>query len=300
MNRLWQAAQSFEPRGLPLGLARSLLAFAQLTTLLLTSDRTLFADPPGVTASTRCAGLKGVSLWCVSGGDARTYTLGRVLAITVLLVVIVGYRPRWSCIAHYYVTFSIAVDVTATNGGDNVAEIFAMLLIPICLDDRRTWAWQKPAGPLRPAWRGGAFAAHAALRCQIAIIYLAAIASKLAFPSWRDGAALGVLAHDPEFGFPGVVQPYAQQLLSHAWATDTLTWSVLVVETLIALSMAFRRRTRSYGVVLAILLHGAIIVLMGLFSFGLIMIAVVLAACTDMPTPRRASDQTRQEAVIAV
>lgn len=299
MNRVWQAAQSFEPRGIPLALARSILAFAQLTTVLLASDRTLFANPPGTTAGTRCAGVKGISLWCVSGADARADTLGRVLAIAVLLVVIVGYRPRWSCVAHYYIAFSVAVDVTATNGGDNVAEILTMLLVPICLDDQRSWAWRKPTSPLQPAWRGGAFAAHAALRCQIAIIYLGAASSKLAFPAWRHGTALGILAHDPEFGFPSVLQPFTQQLLSHAWGTDLLTWSALVIETLIALSMAFRRRTRRYGLVLAILLHGAIAILMGLFSFGLIMIALVLAACADVPTVRRTRIHIRQETVIA-
>ncbi|MEY9963317.1 antimicrobial peptide system SdpB family protein [Streptacidiphilus sp. MAP12-16] len=297
MNRVWRAAESFEPRGIPLALVRSILAFAQLTTILLSPDRLLFANPLGTTPETRCAGLNGVSLWCVTGGDAQADTLGRVLAIAALLVVVVGYRPRWSCIAHWYIAFSIAVDGTATNGGDRVAEILTMLLIPICLDDRRSWSWRMPTRPLRPAWRGSAFAAHAMLRCQIAIIYLNAVISKLTFPAWHQGTALGILAHDPEYGVPSVLRPFAQQLLSHAWATDLLTWSVLAVETLIALSMAFRRRTRSYGLLLAILLHGAIILLMGLFSFGLIMITLVLAACADMPDVGSTCDHNRQEAL---
>jgi antimicrobial peptide system SdpB family protein len=294
VNRPWKTAESFEPRGIPLALVRSILAFAQLTTILSSPDRLLFASPPGVMSETRCAGLRGVSLWCLTGGDARADMLGRVISIAVLLVVITGYQPRWSCIAHYYVAFSIAVDMTANNGGDNVAEILTMLLIPVCFDDRRHWAWMKPTRPLQPAWRGSAFAAHVMLRCQITIIYLTAAISKLAFPAWRQGTALGILAHDPETGILRAVRPSAQQLLSHVWAMDLLTWSVLAVETLIALSMAFRRRTRRYGLVLAIVLHGAIILLMGLFSFGLIMIALVLAACADTPAVRSPRGSTRQ------
>ncbi len=294
MNRIWQAAQSFEPRGIRLALVRSLLGFAQLTTILSSPDRLLFASPPGTAPEARCAGLQGVSLWCITGGNAQADMMGRILAITVLAVVIIGYRPRWTCIAHYYVAFSIAVDVTATNGGDSVAEILTMLLIPFCLDDRRRWSWRRPTHPLQPTWRGSAFAAHAVLRCQMAIIYLTATLSKLAFPSWRRGTALSILAHDPETGFPSVVRPFAQSLLSHAWATVPLTWSVLVMETLIALSMAFRPRIRRYSLVLAILLHGAIILLMGLFSFGIIMIAIVLAACAVSPAVRPTYAPIRQ------
>lgn len=295
MNRLGQAADSFEPRGIPLALARSLLAFAQLTTILLAPDRILFVDSHEAGAGAPCAGLRRAALWCATNGEARPGGPGSVIAIAVLLVVIVGYRPRWSCVAHYYVAFSIAVEVTATNGGDNVAEILTMLLIPLCLDDRRSWAWREPARPLRPAWRGSAFAAHAVLRCQVAIIYLTAAVSKLTFPAWRRGTALGILIHDPEFSAPEPLRPLLQHLLAHPWAMDLLTWSVLATETLIALSMAFGRRTRSYGLVLAVLLHGAIILLMGLFSFGLIMIALVLTACADRPAIRSADDHDRRE-----
>ncbi|MFJ9847878.1 sporulation-delaying protein SdpB family protein [Streptomyces sp. NPDC101150] len=296
MNRLWQAAESFEPRGIQLALARLLLAIAQLTMLLSSPDRLLFANPPGATPETRCAGLKSVSLWCVTAGDAPGDRPGRILAIAVLLVVASGYRPRWTCVAHWYVTFSIAVNTTANNGGDRVAEILAMLLIPVCLNDQRIWSWRGPTRPLLPAWGGSAFAAHAVLRCQTTVIYLHAVISKLAFPAWRHGTALGVLVHDPQFGIPGAVQPLAQQLLSHDWATSLFTWSVLAVETLIALSMPFGRRTRRCGLVLAILLHGAIILLMGLFSFGLIMIALVLATSADRQPGRSTSDNTRQTA----
>lgn len=295
MSHLQRAVESFEPRGTPLALARSLMAFAQLATILSAPDRLLFGGRPGSTPGTRCAGLRDAALWCVTGGNAQADIVGRVLAVGVLLVVAAGFRPRWSCIAHYYVTFSIAVNSTVINGGDEVAEILALLLIPLCLGDPRSWAWQTPTCPLRPAWRGSAFAALAVLRCQIVVIYLTAVVSKLSFPAWRRGTALGILAHDPEFGFPGAVRPLAGQLFSHAWATDSLTWSVLAVEVLVALSMVLGRRGRRCGLGLAILLHGAIILLMGLFSFGLIMIASVLTACAERPADRLARGHNRQE-----
>jgi hypothetical protein len=60
-----------------------------------------------------------------------------------------------------------------------------------------------------------------------------------------------------------------------------------------------RSATAAGRLVLAILLHGAIVILMGLFSFGLIMIALVLAACADTPAVRRTCIHSRQQTVSA-
>jgi hypothetical protein len=47
-------------------------------------------------------------------------------------------------------------------------------------------------------------------------------------------------------------------------------------------------RMRRVGLMLAVLLHGAIILVMGLFSFGLIMITLLLVVCADAGTERAA------------
>jgi len=84
-------------------------------------------------------GIKATSLWCVTGGEQLADPAGRTIAIVVLLLVLAGYLPRWSCILHWYVAFSIAEDVTTIDGGDQVAEIFTMLLGVIFLGDDRVW-----------------------------------------------------------------------------------------------------------------------------------------------------------------
>lgn len=269
----------FEPQRRLLSLARSLLALAQLSELLGTRQNVLFLDPPGAGRGTRCSGVESISLWCATSGVTHTYTLGTVIAIAVLVAVAVGYSPRHTCVPHWYVAFSISVDVTVTNGGDGVAEITTMLLIAICLGDRRTWAWQDPrVRPVEAAWRGSAYAAHLVLRVQITVIYANAALAKLLHPAWRHGFAVRLLVEDPAFGPAMGVRDFADRILAVPLVTPTLTYGVIGMEIAIAISMWFGGPGRRRGLALACLLHGAIIVVMGLFSFGLIMISLLAAA----------------------
>lgn len=278
-QRLTRTAESFDPRTRALAIGRSLLAVAQLSLLLVTPDRLLFLHQLSGPTTTACTGLKGTSLWCATGSLSSPNPIGRILAITVLLCVAAGLRPRWLCIPHWYISFSIAADVTVIDGGARAAEIVAALLIPICLGDTRTWQWTRPTTPMAPSWRGSSYAAHLVLRLQVAIIYLSAALTKSAFTPWRTGEAIQALVRDPQFGAPSAIRLPAEQLLAHQSIAAALTWSIMLVEIAIAVSMATSRRHRQLGTGAAVCLHAAIILLMGLFGFGLIMIAATAITC---------------------
>lgn len=304
LQRLTQAAEAHEPRSPFLAAGRSLLALAQLSFLLATPDRLLLLHRlPGQNA-TPCTGLKATSLWCATGNPTSPNDLARLVAITVLLAVAIGFRPKWLCIPHWYVSFSIAADVTVIDGGGRVAQIVTGLLIPICLGDTRTWQWTRPRTPIAPSWRGSAYAALLVLRLQVAIVYLGASLTKSAFAPWRDGEAVQALVRDPQFGVPAAVRPPVEHLLANHPVAATLTWSVIVVEIAIAASMAAGRRSRMAGTAAAACLHCAIILVMGLIGFGLIMIAATAVTCTaapgraaPAPTPQTDLPRTRQPSV---
>ena len=68
------------------------------------------------------------------------------------------------------------------------------------------------------------------------------------------------------------------------------TWGAAIAEIVIGVLILCGARSRSIALVLCVALHGTIIITMGLWSFGLIMIAIVGIAA--MPyTPR---EQTHQ------
>ncbi|WP_410575610.1 hypothetical protein [Amycolatopsis sp. cmx-4-61] len=70
-------------------------------------------------------------------------------------------------------------------------EYGAVLLIPVCLADNRTWQWSPAREPLPAAWRGCSFAATQVLRLQVAVIYLVAATAKLSDPAWYRAARSG-------------------------------------------------------------------------------------------------------------
>jgi antimicrobial peptide system SdpB family protein len=278
MKRIRATADLFDPRTYVFATARSLLALAELSVLLATPSRILFGTAPYATADGLCSGIGAPSLWCAPFVTAHSDLLAEVLASAILLAVIAGIWPRWLCLLHWYVAYSMATRMIVANGGDDVAQIFALLMMPICIGDRRICHWQRPDLPMTPGWRGSACAAHFVLRCQVTIIYLDAALSKLRFHSWLDGTAIPKILNGPVFGLPPAVRPDLEHLLALPWLSATVMWSVVLIEISIGVAMLFSPRVRRFALFLAVGLHGAIIIAMGLFSFGLIMIALVMAA----------------------
>ncbi|MFF4651791.1 HTTM domain-containing protein [Streptomyces sp. NPDC001380] len=206
-----------------------------------------------------------------------------MIAVTVLTTVVVGFKPRWFCVPHCYIAFSPASRMSPADGGEQVAQIATLLFIPLCLGDARTWHWQEPSGPIAPSHRGSAYAALLVLRCQVAVVYLEAALSKLAYPSWRNGTAVPILLDDPEFGLPSALRPGVVRLLARGWPSTVVTWGTMVVELAICICVLPGPRARRCALMLTVLLHSAIAVAMGLMSFGLTMIATVLAATARPP-----------------
>jgi antimicrobial peptide system SdpB family protein len=265
----------FDPRDRSLALGRSLLASATLSILVFTPARALFVPTPDNPAGVRCGGARGLMLWCVGGQAPWLSTARLVVAIAVLTLVVIGYHPRWTCVPHWYVTASLGTTMTIPNGGDEVARIVALLLIPMCLGDHRRWHWRASPEPYPATWAGVSYAAHLVLRVQVALIYLSAVVAKLRVPSWRHGTYLAQVFDHPYYGPSAALRSILEPALGSRPVVATLTWGTLALELAIAASMAGGPRIRRYGLVLGIALHGMIIVVMGLFSFGLVMIALL-------------------------
>lgn len=282
-------AAGFDPRDRPLAFGRSLLALATLSILVFTPTRALFVPTPDNPAGVRCGGARGLMLWCV-GGQAPWLPAARlVVAVAVLTVVVIGYRPRWTCVPHWYVTASLGTTMTIPNGGDSVARIVAMLLVLMCLGDRRRWHWRAGPEPYPAAWGGASYAAHLVVRLQVALIYLSAVVTKLRVQSWRQGTYLAEVFDHPYYGPSALLRSLLGPGLGSRPVVAALTWGTLVLELTIAASVVGGPRIRRCGLALGIALHGMIIVVMGLFSFGLVMIALLTLASGGRTRAARAA-----------
>jgi antimicrobial peptide system SdpB family protein len=120
-------------------------------------------------------------------------------------------------------------------------------------------------------------------------VYGTAAVSKLVVPEWRNGTALYNLAYDPYFGIPTAVRGVVEPAFGSIVPVSIATWSVVAMELGIAVLILGGRRARLWALAFGIVLHSAIIVLLGLFSFGLVMISLLAAAYADVPAARRST-----------
>ena len=266
-------ALAFDHRTRAFGLARSLVALAELTVLVFTSDTDLFPVVPNGPEGPRCDGLRALSLWCASSSPG-SQTVLRLVTTGVLLIAASGYRPRWTCIPHWYATFSLAAVMHVPNGGENVARFLTLLLIPLCLADDRAWHWKRAATPLPAWWRGSAYITHLVIRFQVVLVYGQAVWIKLAEHEWRNGSAMHHVMQDAYFGVTADLLP----LLERSILTSAITWGTILLETAIVVCVCGNPGLRRIGLVLAVVLHGGIVLALGLVSFGLVMISLVAAA----------------------
>jgi antimicrobial peptide system SdpB family protein len=285
--RLVDMPARWESRGLPVAIGRCLAGVATLLSITFTPDSGLVGTSVDLATGGHCDGIASISLWCVSDSVSGGVLAARVLSICVLALAISGYRPRWTCVPQWYVTFSFGSSVLVQQGGDGVAKVVTLLLIPLCLGDPRTWQWQRPNGLVSPKWRGAACAGHVVLRLQVFVIYATAAISKLTDSAWLHGTAIYFAANNPTNGFPPSLHTLLSPLLGSYPLVAALSWSVIGIESVIALTIIGPRRTRRIALFSSVLLHVGIGVLMSLPAFSLTMIGLTLSAYGGglVPTP---------------
>lgn len=102
---------------------------------------------------------------------------------------------------------------------------------------------------------------------------------------------------DPQFGAPDLARAPVVWILRHGWVGSVLTWSVMIIELGIGASMFCATIFRRYALGATIVFHFAIIAFMGLFSFALVMIAVVALASLDTSPGKGVAHADRYQAV---
>lgn len=265
------------------GAARSLIALGPLLTLMCTRGSDLFfplaGDSPG---QAHCGGAGRVLLFCLDGGQQHL-ELKRWVAGTVLAMVVSGWRPRITCIPHAYVAYSYFWCLSAPEGGDQIASILALLLIPVCITDRRIWHWQSTkleavsddrtghTRVLLQLSRSVAAIAVALVKLQISWLYVQAGISKLSSQDWVSGAAMYYWARNATFGAPSWQHPIVYWLTRQPVLVGAMTWVPIAIEISIGISLLLPYRARIPLLVAGLGFHFLIGLIVGLWSFAIIM-----------------------------
>lgn len=202
-----------------------------------------------------------------------------LVAFVVLGLVVSGFFPAILAFPFAYITFGVTVARTLVDGGDQVALVLSVVLVPysICGWRRSVWSRKVPTLSSAPVRVAIAEVFSAVLRVQVSVIYLVACISKLSTDAWPDGSALWYWLRVPSFGAPnwltGLLLPISATPVPSAIAT----WGALVLEFSLGVSMLMPKNVRLKVLLLVgLLMHLAILFAMGIASFSIAMFGALL------------------------
>lgn len=289
------------------GAARSLIALGPLLTLVFTRSADLFFSLAGDQPERgRCTGVGRVLLFCLDGGD-QFLEAKRWVAVLVLATVVSGWRPRFSCLPHAYVAFSFFNDLSVPEGGDQIASILALLLVPLCLTDSRTWHWQRihfsekvandASALAQQLSRCVAIVAIVVIKLQLSWLYIQAAISKLGNEAWVNGTAMYYWSRNANFGAPSWQEPFVYWLTSQPALVAAMTWIPIGIELSLGTCLLLPMRTRIPLLCAGMGLHLLIGVMIGLWSFAVIMMGclVFLLSPTGLSLDIRRKPVTHRE-----
>ncbi len=274
--RVRSALERYEPWTNVYGFARSMLALATAGTLAFNPASILFRPGAGTAMPPFCDHVRGMGAFCLATDHLD---VSRWLCVAALLIVASGWRPRFTALFHWWITFSLQANALVLDGGDQVAAVLALLLLPVALTDGRAWHWS--SGPeqlmrssaVRKCW---AFMGHVLIRFQVAGIYFHAALGKMTVPEWKDGTAMYYWGSHETFGSPPWIDWWLRPILTHGWSVSIFTWSVVLFELLLSLCIAMERRYQRLLLYVAIAFHVGIVFVQGLASFGTTMVAALV------------------------
>lgn len=263
------------------GVSRTLLAAGTILTLVSNRPSTLFRSIGPHLGAPLCEGHRGISFFCVMPSGALEPA--RWICVAALVVVASGWRPRITALLHWWLTFSLQASATVVDGGDQIAAVLTLLLLPIALTDGRRWHWEgrdRLDGTVESRGEGVArlfaLSASVAIRVQVAGIYFHAAVGKFGVQDWQNGTALYYWTTNPVFGAPPWLLSVVLPLFNNAVVLCFATWGVMVFEFFLASGLFMAGNIRRVALPLGIFFHCAIAITHGLVSFGFAMCAALV------------------------
>lgn len=257
-----------------LGLVRSIIAFSLLLTLITNSSNTLFKPTSSDTSIINCS-YKEYTMFCLmSHENYFNISITKYIVIVCLILIIIGYLPQLMGIIHFYIAYSVQNTMTIIDGGEQVAMVMTFWLMLISLFDNRTNHWQK----VRSRWKynkaiGWGFIIT--LNFQISYLYLNSAITKMKNKEWLDGSAVYYYLNDNLYGLPKPLYNTFSFILESP-LVGFITWGTLLLQLLIFASVFSNSKYKKIIFYLAIFMHEIFALFMGLISFSIVMLAVLI------------------------
>lgn len=262
---------NFNPYTNVLGVARSFLGLGLLILFLFNSMDNVFLKSSGNNKIYKNAPL---SIFSYLPENYLYFEIVRWIFIIILILIIIGWRPKLLAIPHTYIAYCINSSGVVIDGGEQVAFVFSILLLPILLFDNRKWHWENAS--ITPSNKNVLFfISYTFIRIQVAILYLHSFVGKLFNEEWINGTAVYYYLKDPMLGTPLFLNPIIYPILDSPFVA-LITWFALLIQLILVCSLFIDKKYWRTVLILALLFHESIAILLGLFSFSAAMIGVLI------------------------
>ncbi|ETT84687.1 sporulation-delaying protein SdpB family protein [Bacillus mycoides] len=258
------------------GLARTIMALSTALTLAFNKAEILFKPAVGVTEYPSCSG--NISIFCIAPSTYFWLNIIRWICVFILIVVASGWRPQITAPFHWWISYSLQVSALTIDGGEQVAAVFSMLILPIALTDTRKSHW----GRTNEIEKSGnlytrliALLSYHAIRIQVAILYFNSTTAKLNQGEWIDGTAVYYYLQEHMLGLNPVLMDIFQPILS-TWLIVIPTWGTLIVQSILITALFAPKKYWKTIFLIAIFMHEIFAIMLGLISFSMIMISVLI------------------------
>ncbi len=275
------------------GAARSLIAFGTLVNFLFNDSDILFRPGSGLEHVPICRDYNGFSLFCLLDTNLE---VARLLVIGLLVLIVSGWRPRVTGVLHWYLMYSYTTSATVIDGGDHIATIITLLLIPVTLADSRKSHWFNQSDVSLSFGSESninfiksifVWSCLIVIRFQVSLIYLNSAGAKLLVEEWQNGTAVYYWFTHPTFGAPDWLLGLINPLITNRFSVTLVTWGVIFFEFILFSGILASQRTRKALMLLGILFHFGIFIIHGLFSFFFTMSGALVLYLWPLDQPFR-------------
>lgn len=260
--------------------ARTLLALGSLSTLIFNNLSEFFPLLGNQFASENFQNplnytwIDDMSIFNLFSGQLY---LARIISISILVLVAIGWRPRLTGVLHWWVSMSIFISIHVPDGGDQLTAVITLLLIPVCLTDAKKWHWTFAKNENTNRYLNlTLYSFFIIIKLQICLLYLQAAIDKFSVKEWKDGSVLYYWFTHYIFGLNDSFKPIIIPFLQNPHIITLLTWSVLALELLLFASFFATQKFRNRIFYFAIIFHFMIFIIHGLFSFFVAMIGALV------------------------
>lgn len=177
-------------------------------------------------------------------------------------------------VIHFWIGYSIQNSFTSIDGGEQVTAVILFWLMLFSLFDNRINHWHHSKSESKTGDAVG-WAILLIVKLQISYLYLNSTVTKLKNKEWIDGTAVYYYLNDSLYGLSN----WLYDILSIFIETPVIalvTWSTLIIQLTLAGSIFANQDFKNFIFIIALLMHEIFALFMGLVSFSLIMLSVLI------------------------